>query len=152
MFWSFLLAEEHALVGRARTGDDKGTLPPYHPPGCPLANRYPHLPPPPIPSIPSASLASAHILINRPNFYKNLEVSITTFSYPTSNLSYPAITVCRETPYNPDEYVRSVFDNFQLACNDSCMEYCDASCEETDLMRQDFWEYIYLNLNDVRSL
>ena len=79
-----------------------------------------------------------------------LGVSIITFSYPATKLNYPAITVCRKIPYNPDEYTRAVFDNFQLSCNNSCMEYCDASCEETEGLRQDFEHYI--DLNYVRNL
>ena len=75
----------------------------------------------------------------------NLGVTIVTFSHPATKLNYPSITVCRKVPYNPDEYVRAVFDNFQLLCNDSCMENCDVSCEETDMMRQDFESYISMN-------
>ena len=79
-------------------------------------------------------------------------MSINTFSYPTKNLSYPAITVCRKIPYNPDEYVRAVFDNFQLTCRsyNSCKENCDASCQETERLRNDFRDYI--TLNTVRIL
>ena len=79
-----------------------------------------------------------------------LGVSIITFSYPATKLNYPAITVCRKIPYNPDEYVRAVFDNFQLTCNNSCMDYCDASCEETEVLREDFEAYI--DWNYVRNL
>ena len=74
----------------------------------------------------------------------NLGVTIKTFSHPATKLNYPAITVCRNIPYNPDEYVRSVFDNFQLACNDSCVDSCAGSCEETELLRQDFESYLNL--------
>ena len=72
-------------------------------------------------------------------------MSITTFSHPATELNYPAVTVCRKSPYNPDEYVRAVFDNFQLACNDSCTEHCDASCQKTELLRKDFESYLILN-------
>ena len=80
----------------------------------------------------------------------NLGVTIETFSHHATKLNYPAITVCRSIPYNPDEYVRSVFDNFQLACNYSFDESSESSCEETEMLRQDFKSYILLN--NVRSL
>ena len=70
-------------------------------------------------------------------------VSITTLTYPVTDLNYPAITVCKKVPYNPDEYVRTVFDNFQLGCNKSCTEYCD--CEETKKLRHDFEPYLQAN-------
>ena len=74
-------------------------------------------------------------------------VTIQTLSYPATELNYPAITMCRTIPYNPDEYIRAVYDNFQMACN-SCNDtaYCEESCEETKLLRQDFKRYISLNL------
>ena len=72
---------------------------------------------------------------------KITEESIQTI--PSTNLTFPAITVCREIPYNPDEYVRAVFDNFQMACNES------DGCKETQILRKDFQEY--LCLNTVRS-
>ena len=68
------------------------------------------------------------------------EVSIHTIA--SNKLNFPAITVCREIPYNPDEYVRVVFDNFQMACNESF-----EGCEETQKLRNDF--KTYLSLNDV---
>ena len=55
-------------------------------------------------------------------------------------MNFPAITVCREIPYNPDEYVRVIFDNFQMACDESSV-----GCEETQMLRDDFWEYLFLN-------
>ena len=76
-------------------------------------------------------------------------VKIETLSYPATELNYPAITMCRTIPYNPDEYIRAVYDNFQMACNscnDSSTAYCEESCEETMLLRQDFKYYISLNL------
>ena len=68
-------------------------------------------------------------------------VAIKTFSYPVTNLSKPAITVCRKVAYNPDEYVRAVLDNFKLACKDK-----DGSCEDTKMLRDDF---TVLKVDDV---
>ena len=66
------------------------------------------------------------------------EVSIHTIA--STKLNFPAITVCREIPYNPDEYVRVIFDNFQMACNES-----SEGCEETQMLRNDFMDYLFLN-------
>ena len=66
------------------------------------------------------------------------EVSIHTIA--STKLNFPAITVCREIPYNPDEYVRVVFDNFQMVCNESY-----EGCEETQMLRNDFVNYLFLN-------
>ena len=41
-------------------------------------------------------------------------MTIQTESPPAAGSDYPAVTVCRKVPYNPDEYVRAVFDNFKL--------------------------------------
>ena len=38
--------------------------------------------------------------------------------------------------YNPDEYVRIVFDNFQVVCND------EESCRETSKLREAFPSYL----------
>ena len=75
------------------------------------------------------------------NILSHLGVTIETLSHPAIKLHYPAITVCRNTPYNPDEYVRMVFDNFQRACNYSFDETSGDSCQETEMLRQDFMDY-----------
>ena len=41
-------------------------------------------------------------------------MTIETDPPPTAGTDYPAVTVCRKVPYNPDEYVRAVFDNFEM--------------------------------------
>ena len=41
-------------------------------------------------------------------------MTIETDPPPTAGTDYPAVTVCRKVPYNPDEYVRAVFDNFKM--------------------------------------
>ena len=63
-------------------------------------------------------------------------VAIGTFSHPATELAYPAITVCKMGGYNPDEYVRAVFDNFQVGCRDT------RSCEETSKLREAFPNYL----------
>ena len=79
------------------------------------------------------------IVKNKPHSTQTItEVSINTIS--STKLNYPAITVCREIPYNPDEYVRVIFDNFQMACNES-----SEGCEETQMLRNDFMHYLFLN-------
>ena len=65
-------------------------------------------------------------------------VTIQTFAHPVTELPEPAITVCRKVPYNPDEYVRAVFNNFQMKCN-------IGSCEDTQLLKRDFSGYIGKN-------
>ena len=47
----------------------------------------------------------------------------------------PPCTVCKKG-YNPDEYVRVVFDNFQVVCND------EESCREISELREAFPSYL----------
>ena len=61
---------------------------------------------------------------------------IESFSYPATQLAYPAITVCKMNGYNVDEYVRAVFDNFQFVCAD------DKACVETIPLRDDYPYYL----------
>ena len=63
-------------------------------------------------------------------------MTIETFSYPATNLDYPAITVCKMGSYNVDEYVRAVFDNFQVVCMDN------KTCADTTLIREDYPSYL----------
>ncbi len=44
-------------------------------------------------------------------------VTIETFSLPATSLPYPAISVCKPEPYDVGEYIRAVFDNFQMTCD-----------------------------------
>ena len=63
-------------------------------------------------------------------------VSIKTFSYPSTDLPYPAITICSENQKHPRHYLRTVFDSFQLSCRgprDS------ESCNRTRLLRENFF-------------
>ena len=64
------------------------------------------------------------------------DVTIETFSHPATDLEYPAITVCKMGSYNVDEYVRTVFDNFQVVCMDN------DTCEDTALLRDDYPSYL----------
>ena len=65
-----------------------------------------------------------------------LDVAIATLPQPACELTYPAITVCKKGGYNPDEYVRVVFDNFQVVCHD------EESCNETSKLRAAFPSYL----------
>ena len=69
-----------------------------------------------------------------------VDVTIETFSYPATKVEYPALTVCKRRSYNVDEYVRSVFDNFQVVCTN------DASCDETLPLREDYPHYLQVSM------
>ena len=60
---------------------------------------------------------------------------------PATDLAYPAITVCRLGSYSPDEYVRAVFNNFQVTCHD------EESCNETLKLRDAFPHYLQVTVN-----
>jgi hypothetical protein len=48
------------------------------------------------------------------------QTSINTLGVPVAKLNHPAITVCKENGiFDAGEYLRSVFDNFKYACNNS---------------------------------
>ncbi len=40
------------------------------------------------------------------------DVSIETFSLPSSDLPFPAVTICKERKYDAGDYIRAVFNNF----------------------------------------
>ena len=70
--------------------------------------------------------------------FLQLEVGIKSFSLPVTELNYPAITICKENGfYDPGEYVRAIFNNFQYTYEDG-----DGSCETTALLRQHYKQYI----------
>ena len=69
-------------------------------------------------------------------------VVIKTFAHPVTEVPEPAITVCRKVPYNPDEYVRAIFDNFQMTCD-------LGFCEDTLLLRENFENHLDLNVDVV---
>ena len=43
------------------------------------------------------------------------QVRIETFSYPATELVYPALTVCKKYNYDVAEYLRAIFDNFDAS-------------------------------------
>ncbi len=59
-------------------------------------------------------------------------MSIATFSYPATNLTFPSITLCKNNGYDIGEYLRAIYDNFQFACDD------EEGCERTERLREDF--------------
>ena len=70
-------------------------------------------------------------------------VTIDTFTLPATNVTYPAITICKDsTNFDTGDYVRAVFDNFQSTCSS------DASCAEIELLRSHYQDY--LRLDNVR--
>ena len=64
-------------------------------------------------------------------------VAIETFSHPATDLIYPAITVCNRHKYDVGEYIRAVFDNFELRCSSAI----PGDCNKTAAMREDFGKY-----------
>ena len=74
-----------------------------------------------------------------------LDVVIATLSQPACELAYPAITVCKKGGYNPDEYVRVVFDNFQVVCND------EEGCNETSKLRDAFPSYLKVTFSSFAT-
>ena len=63
-------------------------------------------------------------------------MSIETFSFPATELAYPAITVCKRQKYDMGEYLRAVFDNFEYSCNGSVAD--SMSCVDSMLLRDHF--------------
>ena len=55
-----------------------------------------------------------------------------------TKLDYPAITICKEKGlYDPGEYIRPVFNQFQFACS-----YGDKLCDETALLKDHYQNFI----------
>ena len=59
---------------------------------------------------------------------------IDTFAKPTTDLAFPALTVCRRSKFDAGEYLRAVFDNFEFSCDASVA----GECERTALIRRHF--------------
>ncbi len=78
------------------------------------------------------------------HFYILLVVSIETFSLPATDLHYPAITVCKTSPYDVGEYLRAVYDNFQMEC-------CATGNEDTQLLREHFPGFFSFVYNEARN-
>ena len=71
-------------------------------------------------------------------YFSWLEVGIKSFSLPVTKLTYPAITICKKNGfYDPGEYLRAIFNNFQYTYQDG-----DGSCEATSLLREHYKQYI----------
>ncbi len=58
-------------------------------------------------------------------------MAIDSFSLPVTDLYYPAVTVCKRSPYDVGEYLRAIYDNFQMDC-------CRTSEDNTKLLREHF--------------
>lgn len=67
-----------------------------------------------------------------------VEVGITTFSFPVTKLTYPSITICKENGlYDVGEYIRPVFNQFKYLCS-----FGDDSCQETALLREHYQNFV----------
>ena len=67
-----------------------------------------------------------------------IAVQIEQFNLPVTELKYPAITICKSEGFaDPGEYLRSVFNNFQLTYTEG-----DGSCNDTSLLRDHYQQYI----------
>ena len=74
-------------------------------------------------------------------------VGILTHSLDVTELDYPSVTICKEKGlYDPGQYLRSIFNQFQFTCRDG-----DGSCNKTELLREHYQEYFRvdggLNIN-----
>ena len=79
-------------------------------------------------------------------------VQIEQFNLAVTKLKYPAITICKSKGFaDPGEYLRSVFNNFQLTYTynkDRCTDGEDGSCNDngtcyaTSLLRDHYQQYI----------
>ncbi len=76
-------------------------------------------------------------------------VAIDTFSEPATNVAYPSITVCGgPNQFDATEYVRSVFNAFQLACSPGNNE---TGCGESERIRADFVKYFGIEKDTART-
>ena len=67
-----------------------------------------------------------------------IAVQIQQFTLPVTELKYPAITICKSNGFaDPGEYLRSVFNNFQLTYTEG-----DGSCNGSSLLRDQYQQYI----------
>ena len=67
------------------------------------------------------------------------EVGIETFTLPVTELPYPAITICKKNGlYDPGEYLRAVFNQFQYAYRKDD----ERSCYETKNLRDDYKNFV----------
>ncbi len=64
-----------------------------------------------------------------------LVVGIDTFSTPATDLTFPAVTVCRNKKYDVGEYLRAIYNNFEYSCSESL---ASPSCLRTAKLREDF--------------
>ena len=79
-------------------------------------------------------------------------VGILTHSLDVTELDYPSVTICKEKGlYDPGQYLRPIFNQFQFACRDG-----DGSCNKTELLREHYQDYFRvdgsLNINQENKL
>ena len=51
-------------------------------------------------------------------------------------IPYPSLTLCRKNSLAVDEYVRTIYDNFELTCTDL------ETCNKTEALRKEFSVYL----------
>ena len=67
------------------------------------------------------------------------EVGIERFTLPVTELPYPAITVCKKNGlYDPGEYLRAVFNQFQYAYSKDD----EGSCNKTASLRSHYRNFV----------
>ena len=67
------------------------------------------------------------------------EVGIERFTLPVTELPYPAITICKKNGlYDPGEYLRAVFNQFQYAYRKDD----EGSCNETASLRSHYRNFV----------
>ena len=67
------------------------------------------------------------------------EVGIERFTLPVTELPYPAITVCKKNGlYDPGEYLRAVFNQFQYAYRKDD----EGSCNKTASLRNHYRNFV----------
>ena len=85
-------------------------------------------------------MSNKHYTIPKYNFlyincFVNIGVGILTHSLEVTELDYPSITICKEKGlYDPGEYMRPIFNQFQFTCQ-------AGSCNKTELLREHYQEY-----------
>ena len=66
-------------------------------------------------------------------------MGIESFTLSVTELPYPAITICKKKGlYDPGEYLRAVFNQFQYAYR----KYDKGSCNDTALLRSHYRNFV----------
>ena len=75
--------------------------------------------------------------------------TINTRRNPVTSLVHPAVTICKANGiYDVGEYLRAVFDNFQLACESSLES---ESCKATKTLRRHYSSYFNVEQDERKQ-